>query len=350
MDKIEKVSMLDCTLRDGGCVNDFCFGERAMRSILSAVENSGIEYAELGYLDAWDGSPRGRSQYSDVEAICRNRLLENRNPRVTYLAMIDFGRYPAEILSPRRDGGLDGIRLCFHKKDAAKAIAMGQRILKKGYLLMLQPMVCSRYTDREFEELLFQIRERLETVSAVYVVDSFGVMNREDVEKRLRQADRILGEKICLGLHTHNNRNLSTPNAAAAFHMELEKPLILDGTLLGLGKGAGNLRTETFAEYLNRHADKHYDAKALRKASEEIIRPMRNKYRWGYCPEYLLSAKYCLTPSYARMFCDSSHLPMEEIDCLLARVPDEKKDSFDKKTAEYILDNYRRQTKRRSIV
>lgn len=337
--------MLDCTLRDGGWVNQFSFGTELMKAVVSAAERAGVEYIELGYLDAQKGSVEGRSEYSDADTIRRNLLSEGKKTQITYLAMIDYGKYPVELLSEYSETGIDGIRLCFHKKDAAGAIQMGKAILDKGYRLLMQPMVCTRYTDREFEELILQVEKNLKTASAFYIVDSFGAMCQADVVRRLSMADRLLGEKISLGLHTHDNMRLSFSNAVAGLHAGTDRNLIIDGTLLGIGKGPGNLRIEEFAEYLNRNRKKNYDLTVLKDAAEKLIRPMQAEYVWGYCTEYYLSAKYGLTSSYAKMFCQEYHLTTKETEELLAMIPDEKKDSFDRRTAERILERYR-ETKR----
>lgn len=337
-----EIRMLDCTLRDGGWVNDFCFGTEVINAILNVVEHSGIEYVELGYLDAGNGGLEGRTQYSEIKAVDQYVLSHEKMPSIAYFVMVDYGKYPVGKLPLCRETGIDGIRLCFHQKDACEAVRMGQEILDKGYQLLLQPMVCTRYTDEEFKALMIYAQERLKGLSAFYLVDSFGSMGQEEVVQRLRLADSCLKPEISLGLHTHNNLQLSFPNAVAALNMGLERKLMIDGTLAGMGKGPGNLPTEDFAEYLNRNFGKTYDLWGLRDAAERIVKPMKEKYPWGYRPEFSLSAKYCLSPSYAKLFFDDYHLPVETVNELLMRIPDEKKDSFDRQMAEEVLADYRK--------
>ncbi len=329
--------MLDCTLRDGGWVNQFCFGTELMNSILHTIETSGIEYVELGYLDEKKGSPKGRSEYSNLDAVQNNCLLEQKNPKVIYLVMIDYGKYPVELLPVHKTEGIDGIRLCFHKKDAKRAIQMGQEILKKGYQLFMQPMVSTRYTDSEFAELMVQAQENLKGVRAFYIVDSFGSMEPKEVAERMRLADGILREEICLGLHTHNNMQCSFQNCAAALELGLKRDMIIDGTLSGIGKGAGNMNTEIFAGYLNQSFGKRYQIDSLKQQASHVGTSMRQETVQGFRTEYYLSAKYHLTPSYAENFFRRGCQDMEELEELLAQVPEEKKDSFDKDTVEKIL-------------
>lgn len=346
---MKKINMLDCTLRDGGWVNHFCFGTEAMKALMGAVESSGVEYIELGYLDLQNGSPEGRSEFSDMAAVSRLLEGERRTSQAAYLVMIDYGKYPVQQLPPCSETKIDGIRLCFHKKDADGAIQMGREILRKGYRLLMQPMVCTRYTDREFERLLLQVGERLEKVWAFYIVDSFGAMDSHAVLERMTLADRLLQEGVCLGLHTHNNMGLSFRNAAASLELKLGRELLLDSTLAGIGKGAGNLDTEQFAAYLNENYGKSYDLASLKEGAKIWIRPLQKNYTWGYCAEYLLSAQCCVTPSYAKVFCQEYHLPVEQVKELLVRIPDEKKDSFDRSIAERILKEYQEEKGREEL-
>ena len=271
--------------------------------------------------------------------------LKSGNGEATVNALVRYGLAKSAVSADSLKSvisRIDGIRLCFHQKDACEAVRMGQEILDKGYQLLLQPMVCTRYTDEEFKALMVYAQERLKGLSAFYLVDSFGSMGQEEVVQRLRLADGCLKPEISLGLHTHNNLQLSFPNAAAALNMGLERKLMIDGTLAGMGKGPGNLPTEDFAEYLNRNFGKTYDLWGLRDAAERIVKPMKEKHSWGYRPEFSLSAKYCLSPSYAKLFFDDYHLPVETVNELLMRIPDEKKDSFDRQMAEEVLADYRK--------
>lgn len=340
-----RIHVLDCTLRDGGCVNDFQFGTRKMKRILETLETSGVSYVELGYLDEKKGSQKERTEYSDVEAIIRNHLLDQKKAGITYLAMIDYGKYPADLLPECTIQGLDGIRLCFHKQDRDEAIRMGQEILKKGYQLLLQPMVCTRYSEEEFRELLEMTEERLKGVSAFYIVDSFGAMSIEEILGKLQLADRILNPKIALGLHMHNNRGLAFSGAVETLEFSSSRNVIVDGTVFGIGKGAGNLCTEEITGYLNQEFAASYDVEGVKKLALEEICPMQQKYKWGCRPEYGLSAKYCLSPSYAKLFRMREGLELEEVEELLKQIPDDKKDSFDPEFAERLLMIYRKNKK-----
>ena len=103
---MEKIEVLDVTLRDGGIVNNFCFGEENMKKIVSALESSGVKRIELGYLEKNTGTERGRSQYCN-EKVIEKYLLTEKKPGVTYLAMMDYGKFDVDALGDSTPGGID---------------------------------------------------------------------------------------------------------------------------------------------------------------------------------------------------------------------------------------------------
>ena len=113
---MNKITVLDVTLRDGGCVNNFNFGQVYMEKILKAQEESGVEMIEMGYIDEKNGSESGRTQYVNEQVIPQT-ILKNKKKGVTYVAMMDFGKFNPQNLAPRSEKSIDGLRVAFHKKD-----------------------------------------------------------------------------------------------------------------------------------------------------------------------------------------------------------------------------------------
>ena len=170
---MNSIKVLDVTLRDGGCVNDFNFGQVYMEQILAAQEASGVEMIEMGYLDENKGSLQGRTQWKTSEAIYET-LMKTKKPGVTYLAIMDYGKFNVDNLPQRSDKTIDGIRVAFHKKNMRDIPAIGRKIMDKGYKFFIQPMITMRYSDREMLDLIEMINQELPDASACYIVDSFG--------------------------------------------------------------------------------------------------------------------------------------------------------------------------------
>ena len=348
------IQLMDCTMRDGGWVNEFSFGTEGMRDILQTVEDAGVEFVELGYLDQVKGFFHEGSMYKNLSALTESFSGVERREGTTRLVMIDYGKFDVEKLSKLgqdEDRVIDGIRLCFHKKDTKEALELGKKILDRGYKLFVQPMVASRYSDDDVKALIEDAEKTVPGFSAIYVVDSFGVMDVKNIVERLLLMDELLDPGIMLGLHTHNNLNLCIEHAKAAVELtrgtcsavqverglHRDRRLIIDATLQGLGKGAGNLVIEDIASYLNENEGKNYAVDKLKELSGRRIEPMRDLYSWGYGPEYEMSSRYFVTPTYARVFFQECSKSLQELETFLSSIPENKKDSFDRKYVEEYL-------------
>lgn len=333
------LKVLDVTLRDGGCVNDFNFGNVYIEKILAAQEAAGIDIIELGYIDEKNGSENGRTQYIDEIAISRS-ILHEKKPGTTYVAMIDYGKFNIDKLNSKSDNGIDGIRMAFHKKNCKDVIPLGRKIIKKGYQLYIQPMLTFRYSDSELLELIDTVNRELPDASAFYIVDSFGEMRPNDLKRMLCLVDHNLAESISVGLHSHNNLQLSYSNACTMLRFTTDRCLILDSSIMGMGKGAGNLNTELLVEYLNSFYNKNYVIEPLLTVIDDVINQIHNEFYWGYAIEFYLSSINHCTPSYASYFYNKHMLPIDHVNELLSRISEDKKISFDKNYAEELYRQY----------
>lgn len=336
---MKEIKCLDVTLRDGGCVIDFNFGSDYMRSILGAVEDSGADYIELGYIDDKKGTEKERTQFLS-EKVIRQNFLKHKKTGHKYLAMMDYGKYKAEDLEEHREDGIDGIRLAFHKKDWRYALDVGKQIYEKGYEIFIQPMITMRYTDKELLELIAGVNDELPGASAFYLVDSFGEMRREDVSRLMYLIDHNLNREIAVGFHSHNNLQLSYSNAISLLEFPMNRKLIIDSSVLGMGKGAGNLNTELFMEHLNRYYGKNYAIKPLLNVIDKVLTVIRSENDWGYSVEYYLSSVNGCSPSYASYYYNKHRLSVEKIAELLGCIDEEKKISFDRDYAEKLYITY----------
>lgn len=336
---MNELRILDVTLRDGGCVNDFNFGQVYMEKILSAQEQSGIDIIEIGYIDEKNGAESGRTKFVNESVIAEN-LLKAKKKGLSYVAMIDFGKYDIGKLSPRNENGIDGIRIAFHKENRADIIAIGKRIIAKGYDLYLQPMITLRYSDSELLDLISVVNNELSEAKAFYIVDSFGEMRPNDMSRILNLVDHNLDPKVTIGFHSHNNLQLSYSNALAMLQFPTKRNIIIDCSIMGMGKGAGNLNTELLMEHLNLFYGKNYYVPPLLEVIDKVINQLHNEYYWGYAPEYYLSSANHCTPSYASHYYNKHMLPIDHVGELLGMLDEEKRVSFDKDYAEELYRKY----------
>ena len=336
---MNSLKVLDVTLRDGGCVNDFNFGQNYMEKILAAQEASGVDIIEMGYIDENKGSASGRTQYIN-EKVIPECILKHKKPWVTYVAMMDYGKFNVDNLGSKTEDGIDGIRMAFHKKNRKDIIELGRKIIDKGYKFFIQPMITLRYSDAELLELINMVNTELPDAAGFYIVDSFGEMRPNDMNRILNLVDHNLIPTMTLGFHSHNNLQMSYSNAIALLQFPTNRDLMLDSSIMGMGKGAGNLNTELLLEHLNLYYGKDYKIAPLLEAIDKVINQLHSEFYWGYAPEYYLSAANQCTPSYASHFYNKHMLPIDQVGELLAMIAPEKKISFDKNYAEELYRQY----------
>lgn len=336
---MNSLKILDVTLRDGGTVNDFNFGQTYMEKILAAEEDSGVDIIELGYIDEQKGSESGRTQFLN-ERIIPQCILKSKKPGITYVAMIDYGKFDVDKLNPRSENSIDGIRLAFHKKNRNDVISAGKKIIEKGYEIYIQPMITFRYADAELLETIEFVNKELSDASGFYIVDSFGEMRVNDMNRVLNLVDHNLIPDMALGFHSHNNLQLSYSNAIAMIQFPTNRDLIIDSSIMGMGKGAGNLNTELLMEHLNLYYGKNYNIPPLLKVIDEVVNQLHAEFYWGYSVEYYLSSVNHCSPSYASYFYNKHMLPIDCVGELLAMISEDRKISFDAEYAEILYRQY----------
>lgn len=334
---MKDISILDCTLRDGGYCNKWNFGKEGIGQIIESLNDAGIEIVECGFISNKVQYDPDRSKYPTMESACRT--LPGNRRQTTYVAMINYGEYDARDIPERAEGKtLDGLRIAFHKKNLLPALDMCREVKAKGYKLFIQAMVSKSYSDGEFLELIEKINE-LEPF-AFYIVDSFGNMRGDELIRFYSLAENNLKQSICIGFHSHNNMQLAYSNAITLAGMPSSHDIIIDSTIYGMGRGAGNLNTEIFAEYLGRLTGKRYELPPLLKAMDLVINRFYLINPWGYSLPNYLSAVNNAHPNYAGFFSDKSSLTVEAMDEIFRMMDPVKKLEFDKEYAEEIYLRY----------
>ncbi|MBR0156172.1 MAG: D-ribitol-5-phosphate cytidylyltransferase [Clostridia bacterium] len=334
--KTGSIDLVDVTLRDGGIVVNFDYGAERMQKVKATLEASGVEYIETGYIDERKGSPEGRTCFNNEVSIEKTLLSSGKKQGVTYLAMIDYGTFDVNRLNTRSANGIDGIRLAFHKENWEASIEWGKIIISKGYDLYIQPMVSMRYSDEEFRKLIHVCNTELAGAKGFYIVDSFGQMDNMDLLHKLETADQYVSMSMKLGFHAHNNRQMAYSNAQTFIGFNSRHDLLLDASIMGMGKGAGNLCTELIESTLIAEG-KQYNSNILYESISEYFADQQKKTPWGYSLDYYLSSLYSCTPSYIKIFTADERVTTDVLVDLLKNMPDEKRAACDRKfAAEYL--------------
>lgn len=329
---MQNIKLLDCTLRDGGYVNNWKFEEKNISLIVQKLIQSGIEIIECGYLSILDAGSPDVARYSSIKDMNR-AYAATKSKNQTYAVMINFGEYPAELLEDA-DEDSPIIRVAFHKKDLDKAFEYFYILKEKGYRFFVQPMGALNYTDEEYVQLIKRTNEL--NPEAFYIVDSFGVMEIKDFKRLLFLSDNNLGADIQLGYHSHNNLQQAYGNSKYMAEQHLDHDLIIDASVFGMGRGAGNLNIELFSEYLNQNFHKNYNIEPFLEVFDECLKPIFIKNFWGYSLPFYLSSIHNCHPNYASYFSEKNTLSVKSMHELLNMITEEDKSSFsDGKAAMY---------------
>lgn len=329
------IRILDCTLRDGGYVNDFCFGEDVIKGVVSKLGDSSIDIVEIGFMKSGCFDP-DRTQYGSSEFAAR--VIGTRSPHAMYVGMIQYGKISEEEIAPRIQGGLDGIRVTFHEHEIEPSFELGRKLKEKGYEVFMQPVGTTTYTDAALLELVERVN-RLEPY-AFYLVDTLGTMYPRDVLRMAYLVDNNLKPGIAMGYHSHNNLQMSFANAQRLLEADTHRDIIVDASVFGMGRGAGNLCTELIAQYVNDHIGYRYNTTPLLEIYDEYIGPLTSRYAWGYGAAYCMAALNNCHPNYASYLLARQTLRVRDIDAILASMPNDKSMLFDEKYAEECYRGY----------
>lgn len=327
-----KIKLLDCTLRDGGYVNDWEFGHNNLISIYNRVVSSGIDIIEIGFLDDRRPFDINRSIMPSTECVGKIWKDVNKKAPMT-VGMIDYGTCKLENLQPCEDSFLDGIRVIFKKHLMNEAMAYCAEVKKLGYKVFAQLVSITSYNDEELLQLIKLVNEV--KPYAVSMVDTYGLLHPSDLLHYYSLLDENVDSCVQIGFHAHNNFQLAYANAITFLDKKTERDIVVDATLYGMGKSAGNAPDELVAMYLNNNFEKAYNIDIMLEAIEESIMDIYNKTPWNYKLFFYLSAANRCHPNYVSYYLKKGNLSISKLNDILYEIePEEKKLLYDEKIAE----------------
>lgn len=292
------IKVVDCTLRDGGLVNDFYFTDEFVKELYQANIKAGVDYMEFGYKaskEMFDVDKFGKWKFSDDKDI--RAIVGDNKTDMKLAVMADVGRcdFKKDILN-KKDSPIDLVRIATYINTIPAAVEMIEDCTKKGYETTVNIMAISKSNDVDIDaalELLCQ-----SSVGTVYLVDSYGSLYPEQIrrlaDKYLEVADKY-NKKV--GIHAHNNQQLAFANTTEAI---IKGVSYLDATVSGLGRGCGNCPSELLLGFLK---NPKYRINPILKFIEQHIVPLRESgVVWGYDVPYLLTGLLNQHPKTAIQF------------------------------------------------
>jgi len=332
------IKLLDCTLRDGGYVNDWEFGHDNLLSIFERQVDAGVDVIEVGFLDERRPFDINRSIMPDTKSVAEIWGSVKQKPEAVF-GMVDYGTCAIENIQPCEESFLDGIRVIFKQHLLKEALEYCAQIKALGYKVCAQLVSVTTYSDEDLLDMVRQVNE-VEPY-AVGMVDTYGLLDPEKLLHIYDIIDRNLKPEINIGFHAHNNFQLAFANSRAFLEKERQHTIIVDGTLYGMGKSAGNAPIELVAMELNRKYGKSYDIDSMLESIDESVMDFYETSPWGYKMFFYLAAKNECHPNYVNFFMKKDTLSLSDLDSTLEKIePQPKKLLYDKDIAENLYETY----------
>ena len=336
MDKL----LLDCTLRDGGYVNDWEFGHDNIVNIFERVVGSGVDFIEIGFLDERRTFDLNRTIMPSTD--CVKKIfgkLDRKDAKV--LGMIDYGTCDINNLQPCEESWLDGIRVIFKKDKMVPAMEFCRKVKSLGYLVFAQLVSVTSYSEEELLEIV-TIANDVKPF-ALSMVDTYGLLNPEELKKIASILDQNLTPEIILGFHAHNNFQLGYINTMTVLNLPTDRNVLVDGTLYGMGKSAGNAPLELIAMYMNQNCGKNYLITEMQEAITTSVMDFQRKSPWGYQLFYYIAASNRVHPNYVQYLMNKRTLSITAINEILQKLPEDQKLEKNMKLIEELYIDYQQE-------
>lgn len=319
---MKQIKVLDCTLRDGGYINDWNFGFDNINSIIKSLDIAKIDFIECGFLK----NIKTSSDYTLFNNITDIKQIKTTNAIKTFMINNDEYDY-SEII--KNDLTNFAFRIAFRIENLSEVCDFAKILKDKGAKVFINPKNFSTFSEKEITILINKINNL--SPFAFSIVDTLGAMSKDDLQEKIKLINN-LNKNIALCFHSHNNLSLSIKNTIEFIKLYSDYNLIIDSSIGGIGRGAGNLSTEYICKYLNENYQSKYNIDEIKKVKENIIEKFFMKISDKNMELYYLTAKMNCHPNYATFLIKNNIKSIDLAKELFALLPKNKKTSYDEKT------------------
>jgi len=295
-----EIRVVDCTIRDGGLVNNHNFNDTVVKAVYEACSDAGVDYMEAGYKSSrkiFSGGEHGKWKFCSEDDL--KRLFADRRraggAKISVMADADRTDYREDIPA-KKNSVIDLVRIATYIHQIPVALDMLKHAHDQGYETALNLMSISTVQERDLDGALALLARS--EARTLYVVDSFGSLYSEQV-RTLVEKFRAAAPKKTIGIHTHNNQQLAYANTIEAI---IAGANMLDASFAGLGRGAGNCPTELLLGFLH---NPKFRVRPVLRCIQDHIEPLRASMRWGYETPYMITGLLNQHPRTAIAFCES---------------------------------------------
>ncbi|MBD3841719.1 MAG: aldolase catalytic domain-containing protein [Campylobacterales bacterium] len=281
----EDIKVFDCTIRDGGLVNNFHFTDEFVKGVYETCVKAGIDYMEIGKNNSptlQDPQEFGKWNFCSEDDI--RSIVGQNNTNLKIAVMSDIGRVVADELLPKSESVVDMVRVATYLHQIPAAIEIIEDAHAKGYETTVNIMAISKSMESELDEALEILSKT--NVDIIYIADSFGSFYPEQIQylaKKYVKVARGVNKKV--GIHAHNNLQLAYANTLEAM---MYGTSYLDVTISGLGRGAGNCPMELLIGFLK---NPKYKLIPVLEFIEKAIVPLEKELDWGYSIPYMITGQ-----------------------------------------------------------
>lgn len=327
--------LLDCTLRDGGYVNDWNFGKAEIHDIKENLEKSGVELIEMGFLKDVVYNP-DKTLFPGVE--WAEDAIYPKKEGVTYCLMVDAPTpFPIEKISKRQSKGIDAIRIIVWRELVDECIKYSKTLIEKGYQVFIQPARVSQYTSDEFVALVKRFNNT--GITAFYIVDSWGTQDSFSIRSYVRLARYHLDDEIIVGYHGHNNGQQTL--LCAEEILKYNEATILDCSIFGMGRNAGNLNTELIMMHLNKKYNKYYNIRPILNSYSSSIKRYYNEFGWGYSMEHFITSIFNCNAKYIDYITNNVVLSMDKVYGIFERMTEKQRIDYSESLIKELINDTR---------
>lgn len=322
--------ILDCTIRDGGYINNWRFNKRTVREIFRALSKSGVDYVELGFRGSekyFDPRKYGMFRFTNDDDL-RDIVKGIDGPKIAVMG--DYGKIDLDDFVCANESCIDMVRIATHKNNIVNALNLLDKIKEKGYRTSLQAMGFAAYNKKEKSDLISVIRGF--NVDFCYIADSYGSIFPHDIEGLFEPFLELKNIKI--GFHPHNNLQMAFANTLEAIRIGVD---IIDSSIYGMGRGAGNLPTEVVLAYLQVRDNKKYNVVPVLNIIDRFFLQIMAQSPWGYQLPFMIAGMFNCHPYYASEMVKRREYSIDDVWRALEIVEEMKPIGFDPKILDSLI-------------
>lgn len=317
--------LLDCTLRDGAYLVDKEFGNATIHGIIDGLQQSKVDIIEIGFLQN-EGMGDGKTVFFNSKDAKKFVPTDKKGCLFTVLA--DYSRYSIDNLDKYDGTSIDAVRACFFKHERFDVLPFCRKIKEQGYMCFVQPVDILGYSDEELIDLIKSINE-IEPY-CLSIVDTFGSMYIDDLERIFSLIHHNLVDDCYIGFHSHNNMQMSSALSQAFLNMaQSKRNVIVDATISGMGRGAGNTPTELIAQYMVQKQGAFYNIDAILDLIDTYMNNIKSKCTWGYSAPYFVAGCYGAHVNNVTYLNEKNSIRSKDIRYILNKIGVEKRKRYD---------------------